>query len=101
MKITAALIAAAYAADPVNWPGQSDEDPCGTQVRIKLKENHEKSYMLWLRLNSYFSLDPIPRIRCQRHLHSRLQRLQPLASIPWRRVHRRRIFFHERRGNRI
>lgn len=45
MKITAALIAAAYAADPVNWPGQSDEDPCGTQVRIKLKENHENSYM--------------------------------------------------------
>ncbi|CBY24319.1 unnamed protein product [Oikopleura dioica] len=34
MKVTAALIAAAYAADPVNWPGQSDEDPCGTQIHF-------------------------------------------------------------------
>ena len=37
MKFTAALIAAAYAADPVknNWPGQSNEDPCGTQVKLR------------------------------------------------------------------
>ena len=37
MKVTATLIAAAYAADPVNWPGQSDEDPCGTQVKSRYK----------------------------------------------------------------
>lgn len=34
MKFATALIASAAAFDPVNWPGQSDEDPCGTQVSL-------------------------------------------------------------------
>ncbi|CAG5085287.1 Oidioi.mRNA.OKI2018_I69.PAR.g10857.t1.cds [Oikopleura dioica] len=35
MKFATALIASAAAFDPVNWPGQSDEDPCGTQIQFE------------------------------------------------------------------